>query len=181
MELISRNAKIFGPFNQRSSFSMKRNEMSGSLVSSLFCTSSPSTIIWAIGSVIVDSIQRSLGWRFAHVSNEIRIIKPAFAHHNSTPALVFVGRAALVIASLANVAPNFITAWVSRFFATSGSSVLKIHSLVVRFLVASARRSMSPGKVARKNSDYIFTFALAHPTRSSFNVVVSKAQHREFS
>jgi hypothetical protein len=78
-------------------------------ISSLLSTSSPLAVIRAIGSIVLDTLQRVILRTLAHVRKESSVVmKPSFAHGYTTPAIVFVVFCAGICASLLHVDPCFV-------------------------------------------------------------------------
>lgn len=86
------------------------DEIKPALVISLRGFASPSAIIWAIVSVIVNSVKRFTIRPVAHIDVEVLKSKPPIANRYTSTAVVFVGRIFRVCASLLHAAPYFVHA-----------------------------------------------------------------------
>lgn len=81
--------------------------VSGPAIFSLFLSRGPSAVTSAIGSVIVNSIERSAFWPFPHIVVKIKErFSPWFTDGNSTPSVIHISRLVFVSASGEHAGPN---------------------------------------------------------------------------
>lgn len=112
-------------------------------ISRLFLLRNPSTILWAIVPVYLDSIQRK-SWapRRRHVIEEILKIRPSLTNHNSPATIVTPVLVPRVVATIAHPSPDFVKPVLAKtvFFVR----------LVIIARMTPTRRHLSFTLVAKK-------------------------------
>lgn len=103
------NASTLGPFGNREREAVMGQPNGRSPIARLSVLVCPSAIVWAVGTVVVDSIYRMLaGWLRPHVSKERIERMPPFADGNASAAVVRVLAVVGIPTTLLHAVPAFI-------------------------------------------------------------------------
>jgi hypothetical protein len=111
---------------------------------SLFKGRGPSAILWAVWSVIVNTIKRvSLSWSRPDIGQKRReVVPPSFTNSYPAPTPILISRMSDVVAASAHIAPRLIFgtgagAWlVSMFQGTSTGHFLRDTATTIRLTTA---------------------------------------------
>lgn len=132
----------------------------------------PPAIFRRVRRIVIDAIQRLAWRRLSHISDKVRVIMPPITNDNTSGAIIFILRKIFVIASLFHAAPDFITSWVLFFVSTVCRRPMRqIHSLVIRFFIASARCRMAFNQITSQNYRRSSAFTFTKPSGFSFNII----------
>lgn len=96
----SRQSCTLGPLSYRQRLTIVREALSLAQVPHLLVACRPATVLWAVGTVVISTIQRSSVWARSHVLQELRIAtSPRVAHDDPSPTVVLVGVIGRIVAS----------------------------------------------------------------------------------
>lgn len=115
------NAKSFRPLHRSQRYSVMRNANINESVVRLFFSGRPSTILWAIRAVIVDTVKRITQRAIANVGQKVFKNVPSFAYINAAPSITGKRNVFGVVASLFDCLPQTIN-------ASSGLTMCAVHA-----------------------------------------------------
>ncbi len=82
-------AEAPGPFRHRECFALKSQTLVVPRVAHLLTARGPATIFRAIGTIVVDAVQRQAFWPWPHIAQEGReVIAPYIGHDDAAPAVI---------------------------------------------------------------------------------------------
>lgn len=149
------DAKMFSQSSESSSLTTIRHQPVIPLVGTLLYTGCPPAIFGAVRPVVVDAFNALVGWLLSHIGKEVGKRLPPFADRDAAPAVVRVGFAGTVLASLPHGVPYAV-----------GVGARLAMSLVCpnKFaLPAPAASGVAAGQVSGANNDFLTAGADAMP------------------
>lgn len=104
------DAALTRPFCHRHCTTVIGDVAIAALIARLFLACGPTTITRFVVRVVVSSVYRVIGaWPWSHIGNKCsRVVPPAVAHCNSTPAIVTKCFALWVVAASLDLGPRLI-------------------------------------------------------------------------
>ncbi len=112
---------MFSPLRNTHSFSIKLNDVISSHVSHLLSMRSPSTVVFAVVSVIINSVQRAVIWAIIHIRKEHSVVIPFRTNFNPPATIKRIGRKVGVIAPVPHSHPHSICSCFGQFVRTSNA------------------------------------------------------------
>jgi hypothetical protein len=101
-----------GRFRRRSETRIDSEPLIVTCIPRLFFRSGPSTVLWTIGTVIVDTVNRMLrGWSQPHISEKVlKVIPPTFADDNPSASISCIGMVRREMAARPDSQPRLVFA-----------------------------------------------------------------------
>lgn len=144
-----------------------------SFIVGLFDRRAPATVGGAISLIIIDAIDASSVWFFAHISKKDKEIgAPSRTHGNATPPVATIGYIPRVFAAIDHVAPKFMHRG-ARHAVGRGARYCRISSQ------ATAGPYLSAAKIIPKNSDHCPARTPAGPVGVAVPIPMGKGLHGE--
>lgn len=131
------------PFSDRVSLAVELKVVVAARVVVLCLAGRPLAVGRRVWAVVIDAVNRSADWAWPHVSVErLERRSPFVAHSNAAPAVVWPRPAAIVVAALFHVAPDFV-------FAGARSTMSALSFSCVLILPAATAHLFSTAKILK--------------------------------
>lgn len=155
----ARNSCIFFPVFKRLRFSAKCDMPIISAISLLFFLCSPSTVLFTIMPVIINSIQRMFWrWSIAHILVKILELVPTLTDFNPTPTVKGVSDIILIFATIYHCSPSAIYFCVRH-------SVCYVYFLDTINLITAAACRLFATKIATSYNAFCTAVTSAQPIK----------------
>lgn len=153
------------PVGQRQRFALMGQPSNPAAIQRLNSLCGPSAVVWRVGTVVIDAIQRAI-WRAAsHVRKERQITRaPAFAHVDASTAVVFECRIARRMAAPFGVLPAPI---LFGFLFPITLTVCAAGFAGSLTLQAPTRLRVAASELRQRHGDALPTVAEAVPMRTA--------------
>lgn len=160
------NASIIRPLLERSPLAEGLDPARAPVVARLLLRGRPSTILWAVGAVVVLTVNRVLGrWPGANVGSKgLEACGPSITDANSACAIKFVIVPRWISAAAHHINPGLVKR-VLRV-AVFGRVLSAIRTTLI-IAVASARECIPPTEVAGDGNDLRTAVAPTQPTNAT--------------
>lgn len=109
MDHIIRNTNYFRPLRYCFQLSLKKEDMIVSSISSLLFSCCPNTVLWRIGTIVINSLYGIVGiWTISHISKEVLKFVPSRTNNYPSFAVSIGIFAIWITTSIKHTTPNSI-------------------------------------------------------------------------